>query len=160
MHAGEREGGVVVVELAVGPQAGVMTQLAGCRESSGDVVHRAESTVVVSQMASNAGGAGQLVVPVDMTIGALPGRNQVRSGEREPGGGVIECRIGPQHRVVALLASLGEARLCVVGIGRALIILEMATHAGSGREIVVIVHVAIGALPWGHRVGARQGEAG
>ena len=58
-----------------------------------------------------------------MAVRALPGRNGVTSGEGETGAVVIEGRICPRSRVVALIAGLGEARGDVIWIGRSLIVL-------------------------------------
>lgn len=80
MHAGQREGRVVVIEYAVGPQIGVMAQLARGGKARGDVVHRADRAVVVGLMACHTGRAVQLVVAVDVTIGASARRNGVHAG--------------------------------------------------------------------------------
>jgi hypothetical protein len=57
---------------------------------------------------------------------------------------------------VADFALLWHARGDVIGIGGALIVLEMAGNAGSRREVVVAIHVTLGAL---HRdVGSCEGE--
>lgn len=53
---------------------------------------------------------------------------------------------------MALIAGLREVRRHVAGIVRSLIVLQMARDARRAREVVIIVDVAIGALPWRHRV--------
>jgi len=53
---------------------------------------------------------------------------------------------------MALLAGLREIRGHVVRVGRSLVILQVATHANSGRDVVVVVNVAVRALPRRHRV--------
>jgi len=48
---------------------------------------------------------------------------------------------------MTLLAGLGEVCRYVVGIARALVILQMAGDASAAGQVVIIVHVTIGALP-------------
>ena len=61
---------------------------------------------------------------------------------------------------MSLIARLGETRGDVIRIGRALIVLQMATNAGGGAQIVVVVDVTIGTLPRWNRVqaGKREGR--
>ena len=74
-------------------------------------------------MTGHAGGARQVVVVVDVAIHTLTRWHGVHAGERETGTVVIEGRICPRSRVVALIAGLGEARGDVIRIARSLIIL-------------------------------------
>ena len=57
---------------------------------------------------------------------------------------------------MAGLAGLRESALHVVGIRRVLEIRQVARDAGRGREVVVVVDVAIGALPRRHGVRVRS----
>ena len=59
---------------------------------------------------------------------------------------------------MALVASLGEIRGDVVRIRGALIILEVAGDASCGIQTVIIVDMAIRALPWGNRVQSGERE--
>ena len=61
---------------------------------------------------------------------------------------------------MALIARLGETRGDVIRIGRSLKVLQVATNAGRGGQVVVVVHVAIGTLPRRHSVqaGKREGR--
>ena len=61
---------------------------------------------------------------------------------------------------MALRAGLGEVCRYVVGIGRALVVLQVAGDASTTGEVVIIVHVTIGTLAWGNGMHASQGEAG
>ena len=70
-----------------------MALLARCRETG--MGYRAGRRVVIVLMAANAGGVGDVVVVVDVTIGTRTRRNGVRSGQREAGGVVVEGRIQP-----------------------------------------------------------------
>jgi len=61
---------------------------------------------------------------------------------------------------MTLLAGLREIRGDVIGIGRALKIRQMARDTGGDRNVVVVVHVAVGALPRGYGVHTGQRETG
>ena len=54
------------------------------------------------------------------------------------------------------LASRREPRGCVCGIGRAAVVILVARITESAGQVVIVVNVAIGALPGRYRVGARQ----
>ena len=60
---------------------------------------------------------------------------------------------------MALIAALREVRRHVIGIRRALVILQVAGDASGAREVVIVVDVAIGALPRRNRVHAGQRES-
>ena len=90
-----------------------------------------------------------------MAIRALPRWNSVHSRQSEAGAGVVELAIGPLHSVVALLASSGES--CVwYRTGRGREVFLVTGKAGGAGQVVVIVDVAVGALPWWHCVPAAQ----
>ena len=61
---------------------------------------------------------------------------------------------------MALVAGLGEIRADVVGIGGALVVLEVAAHAGCGIQAVIVVDVAIGAGSRWNRVHTGQRKSG
>ena len=77
-------------------------------------------------MASEAGGAGQTVVVVDMAIQTDARRIGVRIGQREAKAGVIELCVRPTICTVALLASDRETRGHVVWAGGALVVRGVA----------------------------------
>ena len=122
-----------------------------------DRTGRASVVLLVTRVARR---AGQVVVVVDVAVRTLPRRYRVRSGQRESSAVVVESRIQPGGRVVAGTAGLREIRRCVIWVGRALEILQVASHAGRAREVVVVIDVAIGALARRHRVHARQRKVG
>ena len=112
--------------------------------------------VVIILVARHAGCAGQVVIVVDVAIGALPGRNRVGAGQRKSGAVVIEGRVQPGSRAVALIAALRKVRRYVIGIGCSLIVRQVARHAGRAGEVVIVIEVAIGALPRRHCMHARE----
>ena len=85
-----------------------MASFTGRRESRRDVVHWSCCIVVIVLVARNAGGAGQVVIVVDVAVGTLSRRNRMRSSQCESGAAVIKRRIQPRARVVALVAGLGK----------------------------------------------------
>ena len=113
-------------------------------------------------MAADAGSVrtGQIVVVVDMALGALHGG--VRAAQREAGGGVIEVRTRPRGGVMALLTGLRETRTHVVGIGRALEIFQVAADTRRVRagQVVVPVHVAAAASQRGMSAHERESSRG
>jgi len=156
VHAGQGETRGRVIELAVGPLHGVVAVLAGrgetrMRDGTGGVG-------VILLMATDARRVRNAVVVIDVTIRALPRRHGVRSRQWECRLGVIEGRWLPGGRAVAQLAGLRESAANVIGIGRSLEVLQVARHACRCREVVVVVHMAVGTLPGRDRVRPRQRE--
>ena len=102
-------------------------------------------------------GAGQVVIVVDVTLGAL--HRGVRTGQRESGGRVIEGRTA--SRLVVLWHCwqvCGNPDSHVIRIGRALKIRQVAGDASRVRagQVVVVIDVALGALQG--RVRAGEGK--
>lgn len=151
---GQLESGAGVIERCVGPQHRVVTVFAGRRKSHSCVIHRRRRIVVVRLMARHACRAGQVVVVVHVAIGALPRRRRVRSGQRKSSAAVIEGRVQPRTRVVTLIAALRKVRCNVIRIRRPLIVLQVAADACRRGQVVVIVHMAIGAQARWHCVHA------
>ena len=59
---------------------------------------------------------------------------------------------------MALIAALREVRRDVVRVGRSLVVLQVAAYTGIGRQVVIIVDVAIRALPRRNSVHPGQRE--
>lgn len=76
VHSGQGKGCRIVVERCIRPGSGVMTLLARLRESGSDVIW-VGGPLVVLQMAGHARGAGEVVVVVDVAVGANARRNGV-----------------------------------------------------------------------------------
>lgn len=72
-------------------------------------------------------------------------RGGMGAGEWEPGLGMIELGSFPLNRGVADIALGGESGGRMVGVGRTLVILQVATGAGCGRAGVLAAHMATGA---------------
>ena len=115
--------------------------------------------LIVLEVAGDTGCAAQVVVVIDVAIGALARRYGVHAGQREGCQRMIKRGIRPGHGVVALIAGLGEGSGDVIGICGRLIILQVATHAGRTSDVVVVVDVTVGALPRRHGVTAGQRES-
>ena len=160
VHSSQRPSGCGVIEGAVHPVDSVVALLASCGEVCPDVVNRRLRVVVVILMATDASCVCDVVVIVDVAIGALTRRHGVLSGQREAGLRVVKARRRPTAGGVAHLASLREVLLRVVGIVRSLVVLQVARDARGIGDVVVVVSVAVGALPRRHGMQAGQREAG
>ena len=117
------EAGAGVVEGAIGPLNSVVAGLARRRESGSEMIHRRQSIRVVLLMAAHTCCGRQVVVIVNVAVGALTWWNGVRPGQSESGAVVIKGRVEPRSRVVALIAALREVRAYVIRIRRPLIVL-------------------------------------
>jgi len=151
---GERPSGLRVVEHSIGPTRSVVTSLASGREPGLRVI-RIVRVVVILHVTRGTRGSCQVVVPVNVTLCA--GEICVRSGQWKAGDGVVKLRITPGSCVVANLAGLRYPGLDVIGIGRALIVLQMAGHAACVGEMIVVVDVALRA--WRSHVLPGEGKA-
>lgn len=110
--------------------------------------------VEVLQVTTDASAGGEVVVPIDVALSA--GHFDVRTGQRECGFRVIKGGRCPRRGGVARVALLRETSRGVVGIGGALVVLEMAGDASGRGQVEVAVRVALIAPQGG--VGAGQRE--
>ncbi len=158
VRSGQGETRGRVVKLAMAPKHRIVAAFASGRESS--MGNRSPRPSIILLVAGITRRAIERVIVVDMAIGALPWRCCVRSGQRESGAVVVERRILPGTGVVARTASLREVRTHVVWIRRTLVILQVTGNTSRVVQIVVVVHVAIGALPRRHGMhsGQRKGS--
>jgi hypothetical protein len=144
-----------MVESGSGPGSRAVTALASLRERSLHMV-RIGGALVVLHVAGDAGCSGQVVIAIHMTLRAL--QRGVRAGEREAHRVVVKrCRL-PRRSAMAGLAGLRKTALHVIGIGRALIILQVAGDAGGGGQVVIAIHMALRALHRGMRAGEREAD--
>ena len=148
-----------VVKGRIGPEHGVVAGFARGREARSNVIHRRSRVVVIGLMARHARGAGQVVVVVDVAIRTLPRRGGVRPGQREPRAVVVERRVQPGRGAVAGIASLGEVCRHVIGVRRALVVLQVTGDARRAVQRVVVVNVAVRTLARRNGVQARQSKA-
>ena len=72
-----------MVEGRTQPAAGVVALLATLREIRRHVI-RIRRTLEIFQVTRHAGGAGQVVIIVDVAVCTLPWRNRVRTRQRKP----------------------------------------------------------------------------
>ena len=96
-----------VVETGGLPGSGRMACLASLREVPGHMV-RVRRTLKILQMATNARGAVQRVVIVDVTISALTRWHRMHAGQSKSRRGMVKLAVAPLHRVMALLAGRGK----------------------------------------------------
>ncbi len=160
MRAGQRKAGRRVVKHAVRPENGVVAILAGGREVGLHVIYGRQRIVVIGLVTRDAGRVGDVVVIVDVTIGALPRRRGVCAHQRKSGLRVIKARRLPGRGRVADVASLREVPLHVIRIRSSVEILEVTGNASRRRQVVIIVDVAVGALTRRDSMRAGQRESG
>ncbi len=127
-------------------------------------VIRVGRAVVIRLMTENAGCRRNVVIAElrVVAIAAQPWRHRVHVGQRECRR-MVERGAQPAAGAAMTLRAVGrEVRLCVIGIGRAVVVRLMTENAGRGRDVVIakLRVVAIGAGTRRHSVHARQRESG
>ena len=140
-----------MIKLRRLPRGCVVARVAGLRESLRSVVG-IRGALEILKVARNAGIRRQIVVVIDVAIRASAWWHGVHAGQREVDAGVIESCRRPACSCVTGIARRGETRGHMIGIGRALEIFHVATHAGRGVQRVVVVDVTIRALPRWYRM--------
>src|SRR5579872_940938 len=131
VRPGQGKGRVVVVEGAIRPSGGVVTQFACSREAGSDVIGICRPGVVLL-VTGVAERAVQSVVVVDVAIRTQARRHGMLTSQRGCSGGVIEGGVGPLQGVVAGFAGGGEpGRDVVQGRLRVVVVMLMARHAGG-----------------------------
>ena len=113
-----------------------MAEITSLRESGGNVI-RIGRRLIILQMAIHAGGAGEVVVVVDMAIGALPRRHGMAGGQGKSDGAVIEFGVQPVVGSVTTVAGCGKVGRDVVGRPGCLEISHVARRAGRGHRLKV-----------------------
>ena len=107
------------------------------RDDECDVI-RIGTLVVIRQMATLAGVRRVVVVAVDMAGIAIIGDRRMGAGQRIKTV-VIKCRRHPRCLTVTSGAVCGKLSRFVVGIGRLIVVGDMAARAGVRRVVVVAV---------------------
>jgi len=115
---------------------GMATRTVGA-QSQRDVVGIARLIEIVG-MAARAGVGRVGIIPTNVASRAIIGNQRVAAREREEIV-VIETRRRPGAFAVATLTIGGELSSLVVGIGRVVVIRQMASHASVGRVVVIAV---------------------
>ena len=135
-----------------------MADFASLRKAACHVI-RVFRSLKVLLMAGVASCARQVVVVVDVAVGARARRDGMGTGQRKAGLRVIELAIGPLNGVMALFAGSREAGVRHRRRGFIEIVL-VARNARGVRDVVVVVDVAIDARPRRDGMGTRQVKAG
>ena len=111
-----------------------MAKITGLREGGGDVI-RVSGRLIILQMAIHAGRTGEIVIVVDMAIGALPRRYSVTGGQGKSDGAVIELGVQPVVGSVTTVAGCGKVGCDVVGTFGCLEISHVAGRASRGHRL-------------------------
>ncbi len=115
---------------------------------------RIRCAIEIVQMAGDAGGAVEAVVPVHVALRTL--QRGMRAGQREPCGRVIERCPGPGDGRMAGIASSWKPGRRMIRIRRSLVVGHVAGRTSSSRQVVVPVHMTLRALQ--ARMGAGERE--
>ena len=153
VRACQRETRRRVIKLGVRPEGSVVTLFARGREAA--MIHRRFRRVVVRLVARDAGRDRDVVVIVD--VAGCARSRRVFARQRECRLGVVECRRLPSGSGMAELASLAKTASHVIGILRAIEIIDVARHAGGNRDLIVVINVAQRARRRSMRPSQRKG---
>jgi len=91
-----------------------VAEITTLREGGGDVI-RIGGRLEILQVAIHASRAGEVVVVVDMAIGALPRRHGVAGGQGKSDGAVIELGVQPVVGSMTTIAGGGKVGCDMVG---------------------------------------------
>ena len=132
VRSGQRECGLAVIELRITPAGCVVALLAGLRKSRRHVIGIG-GLLEVGQMASHTLRRRTGELSAGMALRTL--QAGVRAGQRKLRlSVVIESHALPAAGVMAGGAFLGKAGSCVVWIGCAVVIRQVAAHAIGARR--------------------------
>ena len=150
-----------VVERSLHPIAGVVAIDAGCREELRlRRVSRIARGHVICFVAAVAVGGQRRVVIVDVAVRTLSRRRSMHAGQRECCLIVVELAVSPKGGVVAQLASRWETYCNVIdGTLGVVVVRLVAADACRVGQLVIVVDMAISALPWRNQMRAGQGKA-
>ena len=119
---------------------------------------RVRSFLEVGEVATHARCIGDVVVAINVTLRALD--CGVGTRKRPASSGVIECRGSPVRGRVTDFALLRKSSRDVIGIVRALVILQVARDASRVADVVIPIDMALRALHFGVRAGEGKGCLG
>ena len=155
MEAQQLESGGGVVKCGAGPIGRRVAGSAGLREAGRRVVGTG-GFLEIGQVASHALLRRSRKYSIHVTLSARHGG--MRSGQRERAQAVIERGALPARGSMTTLATGGELAGLVIGIGRFIVVRQVASHALRRRPGEDSVGVTLGALQGGMRPG--QWEVG
>ena len=161
MRSGQGEAGAGVVEFAVGPKHRIVATLASGREMGRHVIHRRSGLVVIGLVATHASGRGDVVIVVDVTIGALTRRHRVAPVSGNPV--LVWSNLPSVQSTVSWHCSQVGGKFAVTwftGLMCRVVVLLVAADARRAGDVVVVVDVAVGTLPRRNGVRAGQREPG
>lgn len=130
-----------MVEGGIQPIGCVVTLRTIRWEVAGNVV-RVRRALKIFQMAAHTSGGGQVVIVIDVAVGAFPRRHRMSTCQQETGGGVIKLGIQPVVGAVAALARGGKLCRNVIGIVGCLKILNVARSASRRHRFKLAVRRA------------------
>jgi len=126
------------------------------REAAGDVIG-IRRALEIRHVTADAGGIGEVVVVVEVTVGALPRRHRVHAGQRKSRRVMIELRVQPVIRAVASIASHGKLASYVIGIGGSVVVRFVARETLDRHRLKLALSCCLVAGVAVHR-GVRSGE--
>ena len=116
--------------------------------------------LIILQVAIHASRADEVVIVVDMTIGALPRRHGVPGGQRKSDRAVIELGVQPVVGSMAAIAGGGKVGCDVVGTFGRLEISHVTGRAGCGHGLKVAGRCTlVTSIAVHHRVRSGQRKA-
>jgi len=136
-----------------------VAEITTLRERGGNVIGIC-GRLIILQMAIHASRADEVVIVVDMAIGALPRRHGVAGGQGKSDRAVIELGVQPVVSSVATIAGGGKIGWDVVGASGRLEIGHVARRASRGHRLKVAGDSALVAgIAIHHGVRSGQGKA-
>lgn len=136
-----------------------MALITSLRKGGGGVVRIVRSLIVL-QVTSNTRGAGEIVVIIEVAVGALARGHGVPAGQWKSHNAVVEFRIQPVVHPVANIAIRGEVGGDVIRVRRLLEIRCVAGIAGRRHRLEPAVRSTLVAGVAVHRgMRSDQGEA-
>ena len=155
MRPSQREPGGSVVKCRVRPQRGIVAALAGRRIFQRHMIHRSLGCVVVRLVAGYTRRVRELVVIVNVTLGAR--RSCVLAGQSPAGRCMIELAVRPQHVVVAVFACGRETQSHMIHRRLRIVVSGLvAGHARRAGQFVVVINMAQCTLQRRMRSGQRE----
>ena len=139
MRAGKRKRCLVVREVDLLPLSGGVAELAGSRFSSCHMI-RLGGLVVILDVAARAVCRDSSILPAH--VAGRAGHRRVCASQLKRAEVMVELRLLPVRRAVAVVALGGDVALRMIRIGSLAVIRQMAAWAVQGSARKTAVHVA------------------